>query len=204
MERNEYQETHVHHLPDETLVQHVLHGNTCFFDELVRRYDRLLFQLASRLLQDQEQALDVIQEVFLTLYLYLPKLHTDTPLKNWLFEVTRHRCIDVLRRRHCVQRFSELEMGDEENDIPAHLALPAHDPLPEEVAEYHELLDLLDRSLEMLPGMYRSIVFLRFTAGMSFPQIGQVLGIPANSAKAYFRRARLEVYPSLQRWLAEN
>jgi RNA polymerase sigma factor (sigma-70 family) len=61
--------------------------------------------------KEYDLACDVLQEVFLKLYLCLSKLDTQQPIKPWLFQVARHRCVDELRRRR-VTYFSELEMDE--------------------------------------------------------------------------------------------
>jgi RNA polymerase sigma-70 factor (ECF subfamily) len=64
-------------------------------------------------------------------------------------------------------------------------------PLPEEVAERHDLQALLQEAIGTLPPKFRSIVILRYSSQMSFPEIGQVLSMPETTAKTYFHRAKV-------------
>src|SRR6266581_8205072 len=87
-------------VPDGVLVEQALAGDQCAFDILVRRYHHLLVSYIHAFMKDSEQVYDVLQHVFLKLYISLPILLTNVSLKAWLFRVARNRCVDELRRRY--------------------------------------------------------------------------------------------------------
>ena len=84
---------------DGVLVEQALAGDQCAFEILVRRYHRLLMSYIYSYIKDSEQVYDVLQHVFLKLYVSLPILVTNVSLKGWLFQVARNRCLDELRKR---------------------------------------------------------------------------------------------------------
>ena len=174
---------------DGVLVQQALAGNQGAFEVLVQRYSVPLFNFICQTLGEYDLACDVLQEVFLKFYLCLPKLYTHQPVKAWLFQVARHRCVDELRRRHATC-FSELEMDLDEDESSPLAALADSTPLPDEWAERHDLQRCLQHAMQALPSKYRVIVALRYASQLSFAEIGQVLGIPESTAKTYFHRAR--------------
>jgi len=98
--------------------------------------------------------------------------------------------MDELRRIQPVY-FSELKISDEVDDefIPFE-CMPDPGPLPEEIAEQHELQQRILRAISVLPPRLRSVVFLRYTLQKSFFEIGQILNIPEATAKTYFHRAK--------------
>ncbi|HXZ05096.1 MAG TPA: sigma factor-like helix-turn-helix DNA-binding protein, partial [Ktedonobacteraceae bacterium] len=63
-------------------------------------------------------------------------------------------------------------------------------PLPEEVAEHHDVQDRLLSAIKSLPPRFRSVVFLRYSGQLTFPEIGRKLGMPEATAKTYFSRAK--------------
>jgi RNA polymerase sigma factor (sigma-70 family) len=63
-------------------------------------------------------------------------------------------------------------------------------PLPEEIAEHHDVQDRLLSAIKCLPPKFRSVVFLRYTRQLTFPEIGKALGMPEATAKTYFSRAK--------------
>jgi RNA polymerase sigma-70 factor (ECF subfamily) len=175
---------------DAVLTQLVLSGDQEAFELLVRRYSTPLFNFICRFLGDYDLACDVSQQVFIRFYTSLPKLGAGQPFKPWLLHVARNCCIDELRRRrrYAIQ-FSQVEKS--EGELAGLYDIPDLGPLPEEVAERHDLQALLQEAIETLPPKFRSVVILRYSSQMSFVEIGQVLSMPESTAKTYFHRAKV-------------
>lgn len=174
---------------DGTLAQQSLQGDQEAFEHLVRRYSNALFDYICRFLNDDDTASDILQQVFLQLYLSLPKLRTGEPLKGWLYRVAHNRCLDELRRKRVIH-FSELQASSEEEDLSPLDTIPDHRPLPEEVVERHDVQMALQEAIAGLPPKFRAVVLLRYTAQLSFAEIGHTLQMPEATAKTYFQRAK--------------
>src|SRR6476660_5278291 len=123
MYKQYYAHTQVVEVSDTALIAQALAGDNRAFERLVQRYQTPLYNFVGRCLKDYEQAFDVVQFVFLQLYVSLPKLHmhlysprTKTPLKSWLFQVAWNRCMDELRKQRPLF-FSELEIFDTDDDL---------------------------------------------------------------------------------------
>src|SRR5438477_3688161 len=105
-------------ITDGVLAQQTLAGDPYAFEDLVKRYSTPLFNFIYRFLGDYDQACDILQHVFIQLHGSLNTLRTDKPLKAWLFQVARNRCLDELRRKRVIH-FSELEsVNDDEELLP--------------------------------------------------------------------------------------
>ena len=178
-------------VPDGVLVGQAQAGDQQAFEFLVRRYHRPLVSYIQIFLKDGEQAADVLQQVYLQLYVSLPTLLTSVPLKGWLFQVARNRCLDELRRRRRRAEipFSTLAWTYREEDLSPIEAIPDPDPLPEEVAERIDLDYSLQKALASLPPKFRSIVHLRCFRQLTFTEIGRLLDISEPTVKTYFYRA---------------
>jgi RNA polymerase sigma factor (sigma-70 family) len=176
-------------LSDGLLAVQCLHGNERAFEGLFKRYRPALFKFIFNMLHEDDLACDVLQQVFLQLYLSLPKLDTGRPLKSWLFQVARNRCLDELRRKRVIC-FSELETSNEVGESEMLTILPDPHPLPDEMAERHDVQDRLLRAIQCLPPRFRSVVLLRYARQLTFPEIGKALGMPEATAKTYFSRAK--------------
>ena len=187
-----------HHLDfsDGFLAQQTLAGDQQAFELLMKRYSTPLFTFICHFLGDYDQASDTLQQVFLQLYISLPKLRTGAPLKAWLFQVARNRCLDELRRKRAIH-FSELEANSEDEESPL-AGLQDNGPLPEDLAERRDLQRLLRQAIQELPPKFRSVVLLRYTAQLSFSEIGQALDMPEATAKTYFQRAKPLLRSSLK------
>ncbi|HEY4384998.1 MAG TPA: RNA polymerase sigma factor [Ktedonobacteraceae bacterium] len=176
---------------DQMLVQQFISGNQYAFTTLMDRYRPLLYRFIYRHLGEYDQVCDVVQQVFLQLYISLPSLTSVEMLKPWLFRVAHNRCLDELRkkRRRRVTHFSELEWQSDDEEWSPLMTLPDSRPLPEELAEYHDLQRTLLQAIQALPQKFRSIVLLRYMDQLSFAEIGQLLSMPESTVKTYYYRA---------------
>jgi RNA polymerase sigma factor (sigma-70 family) len=189
MQVRERSKNHTPDITDGTLVQQTLAGDQRAFETLVHRYNVPLFNFICHCLGDYDLACDVSQQVFLQLYISMPTLRTGEPLKAWLFQVARNRCLDELRRKRAIH-FSELEAANDDDDLSPLAIMPDMRPLPEEIAERHDLQSALRQAIEALPPKFRSVVLLRYAGQLSFSEIGKTLNMPEATAKTYFQRAR--------------
>lgn len=184
---------------DALLAQQTLAGDQRAFEILVQRYSTPLFNFICHFLGDYDQACDVLQQVFLRFYTSLPRLGTSDPFKPWLFQVARNCCVDELRRRrrYAIQ-FSQLEVDESEGDGTSFLNdIPDTSPLPEVIAERHDLQQVLQTAIQSLPPKFRAVVLLRYVSQLSFSEIGQALSMPEATAKTYFHRAKMLLRKSL-------
>lgn len=182
---------------DAALARQALGGDNTAFERLVQRYTTPLLSFIYRFLGDQELALDVLQHVFIQLYTMLPTLRTDKPLKSWLFQVAHNRCLDEVRRKHAIP-FSQLEPGNDDDELSLLATIPDTHPLPEEMAERWDMRHAILQAIDELPPKYRSVVMLRYMRELSFLEIGQTLHMPEATAKTYFQRAKAQLRGSLQ------
>src|SRR3989440_10322021 len=179
----------VHEITDGMLVKQTLAGDERAFEKLVQRYHVPLFNFICHCLGDYDLACDVAQHVFLKLYISMPTLRTAEPLKAWLFQVARNRCLDELRRKRAIH-FSELESSNDDDELSPLATMPDHSPLPEDLAEHHDLQQSLHQAIQTLPPKFRAVVSLRYAAQLSFSEIGLALDMPEATAKTYFQRAK--------------
>jgi len=193
-------------LTDGVLAQEALVGNQWAFEMLVHRYSTPLFSFIFHYLGDYDQAGDILQQVFLQLYLSLPTLHTSEPLKPWLYRVARNRCLDDIRQkqRRRTIHFSELETAIDEDDALVLTNIPDPRPLPEEQAEHHDLQSHLRQAIQTLPPRFRAVVYLRYAEQLSFAEIAQALNMPTATAKTYFQRAKPLLAVYLQNYTVQN
>ena len=138
---------------DGILVEQALAGDQCAFEFLVNRYHQPLVSYIRGFLKDNDQSYDVLQHVYLQLYLSLPILLRNVSLKAWLFQVARNRCLDELRKRRRRDEvpFSTLEREDWEEGLSPLEAIPDPEPLPEEITERGELNGSLHVAIVSLP-----------------------------------------------------
>jgi RNA polymerase sigma-70 factor, ECF subfamily len=174
---------------DNMLFHQALAGDQKAFEALVNRYQHTLFGLIYRYVGDYHEAHDVLQQVWLQLYLSLPTLHPNLRVKPWLFTVARNRSVDVLRRKRLLS-FSEVETRNEEDEGVFLNTILDTSPTPEELVEQRDLQQAIQRAIQTLPRTYRSVVLLYYKDQMNYAEIGRVLKMPVSTVKARFHRAK--------------
>ena len=174
---------------DGVLVQIALTGDQEAFEALVSRYKKSLFALIYHYVGEYHETHDVMQQVWLQLYLSLATLRQYVHIKPWLFTVARNRSLDVLRRKRLLS-FSEIEAGNEEYEAASLIATPDTSPTPEELAERHDLQQDIQRAIQALPHKYRSVVLLYYGDQLNFSEIGRALNMPDSTVKSRFFRAK--------------
>jgi len=173
-------------LPDEELARLFRDGNAAAFEALLDRYSRSIYNFTFRFLGDRADAEDATQLTLIQAFESLPTGRPDASLRPWLFQVARNKCIDLMRKRRAVP-LSTLEREDDEAPLfdPADAA-----PLPADLYEREELQQILQEAIELLPLRSREVVLMRYLGELTFVEIGRSLGIPENTAKTLFQRAK--------------
>lgn len=154
-------------------------------EHIVRRYQRPVIRLIARVTGDPALAEDLAQETFVKAFRNLATFDTTRRLSSWLFRIAHHTAIDALRRAR--PNVVPLEPGSVggRHDPPAP---PASDPV-----ERDALRGALDAALAPLRPEFRAAITLRYEEGLSFQEIGKVLGIPSVTARSHVHRARKEL-----------
>lgn len=166
-------------------------GDGAAFEELVRRTSADTFTLARRLVSDDDDARDVVQEAYLRAYRSIGRFRGDAQFTTWLYRITANCASTHLgrRRRH---RHDEL---DEEVDVPD--TKPDHDP--QVAADGALLRQRLEVAIAELPPRLRAVVVLRDIYDLSHAEIAEQLGISESAAKVRLHRARrrlrVQVFP---------
>lgn len=180
-------------LSEEDLVGRFCDGDVVAFEVFVERYSRTIYNFALRLIGNAADAEDASQQTFIQAFESLGRRPAGTPVRPWLFQVARNKCIDILRRRHG-SVISRLEAAEESAQPD-----PRDDrPLPETLYERAELQQLLEEAIAALPLRAREVVTMRYVADLTFAEIGEALGMPENTARTLFHRAKADLRAYLQ------
>ncbi len=157
-------------------------GDQRAFGDLVRAYQRPVYNLAYRMLGDAGAAEEAAQEAFLRAYEYLRSYQPGRKFANWLLSITSHYCIDQLRKR----RLKTLSL---EGSLPPE-AFHSGQPTPEQVVDQQEQEMLVQEMLARLSPDYRAVVALRYWYEFSYREIAETLGISEGAVKSRLFRAR--------------
>jgi RNA polymerase sigma-70 factor (ECF subfamily) len=170
---------------DEALVALAQGGNEAALEALLGRHQDRVYQLAYRMLGHREDALDVAQDVFVSVFRGLERFESKAMFTTWLHRVTVNRCRDELRRRGSRKHARPLSLDAVDAIDP-----PSADPAPDARAASAEAHEAVARAVEELPDDAREVLVLRDVQDLAYEEIAEVLGVPVGTVRSRLHRAR--------------
>jgi RNA polymerase sigma-70 factor, ECF subfamily len=190
---------------DVRLVRRCRQGDAGAFETLVRKYQDPVYSIAYRMVGDREEARDLAQETLVRAFEGIETFNTRMLFRSWIYRIGANVSIDHLRRKgrsrdipvEIAVAAGSAAGGQEGYGVVIELPGPDSD-IPENVSMSNETSGIVWRALEQLPDNYRAVMVLHHMEGMSYAEIGRVLGVPRNTAKTWGHRARGLLCESLE------
>lgn len=177
---------------DEELLLRYRHtGNREYFNALVRRFERELYNYLRRFLGDPELAEDTFQATFLQLHLKCEKFEEGRKVRPWLYTIATNQAIDAQRRNRRHQAFSLDRVPDHGGGTGFETAsrMVSDEPNPLTLAGDGERNQLLQDALAQLPEEMQSVVNLVYYQGLKYREAADVLSIPVGTVKSRIHAA---------------
>ena len=174
---------------DTELIQQILSGNDDAFSTLVRKYQKQVHALAWRIIGDFHIAEEITQDAFLKAYMELKNLKEPQRFAGWLSVITRRRCFAWLRKKRMgTQSLEHLEESDSEQIEEAAYSEYVVEEKERTAAETQR--DVVKKLLAKLQESERTVMTLHYFGEMTCAEIGEFLGVSANTIKSRLRRAQ--------------
>lgn len=157
------------------------YGDPAAFEEVYLRFADMVFSLALRMSGNREEAADMTQETFLRVYRHLGRFRGRSSLKTWIYRITVNCCRTKLRKRSRRKLEGPLESFEELADERSG---------PEQRTLGHDLGRRLAAAIGELPVVFREAVLLRDVQGLSYVEIGDVLGVRIGTVRSRIARGR--------------
>ena len=182
---------------DKRLVERVLQGDKMAFDMLVTKYERRLFRLVVRLVSNQSEAEDVVQETFIKAYRALPQFRGDSAFYTWLYRIginTARNFLDARGKQVLLsvdmraEDFAFHEEGEYLRDIET----------PESLLASKQVAQTVSMAMDELPDDLRTALSLREIEGLSYDEIASVMACPIGTVRSRIFRARESIATRLR------
>lgn len=172
---------------DAELIRRALAGEQDAYRDLVRRFERPVLAVLSRMVADPTLAEDLAQEAFVKAFRSLESYDPTRRFSSWLFKIAHNTAIDHLRR----SSLDTVALEVDDPEAPSLMrVLAADDPGPDDVTIQRDRLRRLERALATLAFDQREAILLRFGQGLAYHEIAEITGWPMGTVKTRLHRAR--------------
>jgi RNA polymerase sigma-70 factor (ECF subfamily) len=183
---------------DQDILDALRSGDTSCFEELISRYSEKVHHLALRITRNEEDAEEVLQDVFVTVYQKIDKFEGKSAFSSWLYRVTANAALMKLRKRRQTPSVSmedispgvrETWVGNKSDEFDVSF-----------ISSRHELREMLEQAIARLPEEYRMIFLLRDVDGLSNQEVGGIMELSVPAVKSRLHRSRLMLRRKLQKY----
>lgn len=167
-------------------------GDEKAFERLMTRYERQVYRLAFSLLRHKEDAEDAMQETFIKLWRVLPTYRYECSLLVYVLRITRTVSLDVERRRER-RRANETSLTVEDDtgeSVDREIADEDVSSRPDLAFERAERIRMVREAIQELPEEHRQIILYKDIQGLSYAEIGAILGLGEGTIASRLARAR--------------
>ncbi|AZP13715.1 MULTISPECIES: RNA polymerase sigma factor RpoE [Undibacterium] len=188
---------------DQLLVERVQRGDKKAFELLVSKYQRKLMRLVSRLVHDQAEAEDVVQESFIKAYRALANFRGDAAFYTWLYRIginTAKNHLVSQGRRAPTSTDADIEEAETFVDADGLRDMNT----PESLLASKQIAETVNAAMMSLPEELRNAISLREIEGMSYEEISEVMLCPIGTVRSRIFRAREAIAQKLRPLLGTN
>jgi RNA polymerase sigma-70 factor (ECF subfamily) len=185
---------------DTRLVRRLKARNPGAFETLVHRFQGPVFNLVFRMLGNRQEAEDLAQEVFISVFKQIEGFRGEASLSTWIYRIASNHCINRRKYLSHRRRGTEKSLADlSDRDELASGRLPASSrpPRPDEMAEGLELERAIQAAISSLEEDHRLVLVLRDIQCLSYEEIVEITGVAIGTVKSRLHRARMALKDKL-------
>ncbi len=184
----------------EELVIKAKQGDKSAFEQLVRQYEKKVYNIALRMSGSPEDAFDLAQEAFLNVYRSLGNFREDAAFSTWLYRIVSNVCLDFARKKANRLKHEQYFITHDDDESDQMAEVPDLRYSPETQQERKQLAEALALGIGKLSPEHRQVFLLREISGLTYQEIAQSLDMEEGTVKSRLSRAR----EKLRVFLAEN
>ncbi len=171
---------------DQKLIKKVIDGEKKAFEELMRKYNKKMYNYVLRMVRDEETAVELTQEFFLKIYKLLYTYNFMYKFSTWAYRICYNLVIDHIRK-------NKTYVASLEKDISAKGMIETENYTKENsqnILEKEELKEFIWKSLDCVSEKYRELILLRYINGLKYNEIAETTGLPIGTVKNRIFKAK--------------
>ena len=187
---------------DAALVRFAQEGDTRAFDELVVRYQERVYRLSFKILRNEDDAAEALQDAFTSAFRGIRNFKSESTFSTWLYRVATNASLMKYRKRRVDHYSLEQSQGTKPDAEP--LAIPDWSQQPLEELLDVETREVMEEGLRRLPEELRTVFILRDEDGHSNAEVAEMLDVSVAAVKSRLHRARLALRDRLDRYFRDR
>ena len=184
------------------IVKKAQDGDLEAFELIVKKYNKRIYNLALRILQDNDDALDVMQDTFIAVFEKIKNFNFNSQFYTWLYRIATNFALMKIRKGKN-SPFTESDF-EKSFDGPFYDKVKTYDFNAEKILLNKELKSYLDIAITKLPEIYKTVFILRDIEELSIKETSTILGITESNVKIRLKRARIFLKEQLQQFFSEK
>ena len=186
---------------DEFIIEKILNGELSFFEILIRRYNTVLYRIARGYGFNHQDAEDLMQDVHVIAYTKLAGFEGRSTYKTWISRIMIHKCLYKLKYGYHKNEFP----GDPTHAINNQpMNVKANENQTEQVVSNRELTAVLEKSMQNIPGIYRTVFILREVEGFSVAETAELLDITPTNVKVRLNRSKALLQKEIEQFYSRS
>ena len=187
---------------DSDLVRMSQVDDTRAFDELVIRYRQKVFRLAYRILRNEDDAAETLQDTFLSAYKGIKRFKQESTFSTWLYRIATNASLMRFRKRR--DNLVSIEQSQTDSEEAEPLAIPDWTRQPMQDLLDSETRQMMDDSIRRLPAQLRTVFILRVIEELPNDEVGKILTLTGAAVKSRLHRARILLRDRLNRYFSDK
>ena len=181
---------------DRELVEKALKGNQSAYNELMEKYRNALTRHVQRMVRQQGEVDDLVQECFIKAFSALNSYSTDYAFSTWLYKIATNHTIDFLRKKKLSTMSIDRPIQTKDGEVEYELPDVSYRPDRHIVEDERRVL--IQEAIGQLPEKYNRVIVMRHQQEKSYEEIARELDLPLGTVKAHIFRARALLYKYLR------
>jgi RNA polymerase sigma-70 factor (ECF subfamily) len=192
--------------PDAGLVARLKRNDPQAYEELLKKYETKVYNLARGLTHNEQDAQDALQDTFLSVFKHIGSFKEDCSLSTWIYRIAANAALMKIRKRRQDDRTVPIDEAMPQFDDTGHrvASLPDWHPRADELLLNKEMGGCLRQAIECLEADYRTVLVMRDVEGLSNEEVAEVLKMTVAAVKSRLHRARIFVRERVKRYVLEG
>lgn len=187
---------------DERFIDRLIAGDRSAFGELVEKTSPKIYALGLRMLGNEQDAEDMLQETYLKAFKALPNFEKRSSISTWLFRIAANEALMLLRKKKTGIDLVDIDRDEDTDEAPYEIVDWCC--LPEQEMVSSETRVTLNKAVDRLSPALRLVFQLRDVDGFSVQETSEILGISEDAVKTRLVRARLKLREDLSTYFRER